>query len=178
MDKRGSLPRKALASAEDRLDVISNRPSSPNSTPRPDRLTPPKGALGWIAPCLLIQTDPHSSRRAISLARAMSLDQTDPPSPLSLALAAAMASSTSAVADDRQRGAELFFDDQRCIIRQIGDQRDREEQPFIRRTAQQDAAIARGGGHQTADLVVLHLVVDRTKGDPSSIPLPIGTLRA
>ena len=35
-------------------------PSSANSTPRPELFTPPKGAFGWIAPCLLIQTEPHS----------------------------------------------------------------------------------------------------------------------
>jgi hypothetical protein len=40
--------------------VFSNSPSSPNSTPKPDPLTPPNGALGWMAPCLLIQTVPHS----------------------------------------------------------------------------------------------------------------------
>ena len=56
---------------------------------------PPNGAFGWIAPCLLIQTEPHSMRFATAFAASMSEDQTEPPSPFGLSLAAAIASSTS-----------------------------------------------------------------------------------
>ena len=43
------------------MSVYSCNPSSPNSVPRPEPLTPPKGASGWMATCLFTQADPVSS---------------------------------------------------------------------------------------------------------------------
>src|SRR3954468_10696923 len=75
--------------------VNSFSPSTPNSTPKPDCLTPPNGALGWIAPCLLIQTEPASILWTTLRAPSRSLPQTEPPRPMELAFALAITSSTS-----------------------------------------------------------------------------------
>src|SRR3989344_1716935 len=73
----------------------SSRPAMPCSTPTPDCLCPPNGALGRKANISLIQTVPVSSRAPIARAWSRSFDHTDPPSPVSLSFARRMTSSIS-----------------------------------------------------------------------------------
>ena len=56
---------------------------------------PPNGTIGWMPPCLLIQTLPASRRRAVARAASGSSDHTEAPRAASSPLAASIASSTS-----------------------------------------------------------------------------------
>jgi hypothetical protein len=69
-------------------------PSMPNSVPYPLSFKPENGTRGSRAPCSFIQAVPTCSFRAILVARAMSLDQTEPPRPVLVSLAREMTSSS------------------------------------------------------------------------------------
>ena len=55
--------------------------AGPVSTPVPEALAPAKGISGPTARCWLTQTIPACIRHASARARAVSRDQTEPPSP-------------------------------------------------------------------------------------------------
>src|SRR5699024_8296533 len=71
------------------------RPSRPNSRPKPDFFTPPKGIRGSTAPCLLIHVVPASRRAATLRQASRSEPHTEEPSPTSRPLAHSMAWSRS-----------------------------------------------------------------------------------
>ena len=77
------------------ISVNSARPQGPFSTPMPLHLKPPKGNCGPRARWTLTQAVPASSRPATSVARSVSVPQTDPLRPKWVALARATASSRS-----------------------------------------------------------------------------------
>ena len=97
--------------------MYSSSPSLANSIPDHERFQPPKGALGWIIPWLLIWTLPHSIQVAISFAAALSAGQTEPPSPMSPVIGEAQPFLNRRHLDDRQDRAELLFLHQRIAVR-------------------------------------------------------------
>src|SRR5260370_34597059 len=72
--------------------VNSFKPSSPNSTPTPERFEPPKGRCGCSSPCLFTHTVPDVMDCARAQARSLSFDQIEPPRTYLDAVARATAS--------------------------------------------------------------------------------------
>lgn len=154
LPRAGNAPQGVPCLAEDRCQekitwatVFSFSPSSANWTPNPDCLIPPK-AFDWMAPCLLIQTEPHSRRRPTALAASTSADQTEPPRPFWLSLARRRphrSGHSGSPNCSSSTGASPF---RPAMI--VG------EQARAGLAAQQDPAPAGGVGDEGRDLAVLH----------------------
>ena len=106
------------------ISVFSNRPSSPNSTPMPELLTPPNGTFGCSGLCLFIHAVPHCSCSASLLGPLHVLRPDRAAQSVRIVVGAVDHLVEVGIADDRQHRAELLFVDQRIAVVDVGDQRE------------------------------------------------------